>query len=315
VGRFLERRFGRQVTDRLVDPVLGSLHSGDVRRLSLRAATPTLAAMADRRRSLVMRRRPSPHAGPTFVTLRCGLGSLPERLRATLPDVEVRLSCSVLAVERHGGALRLHLEDGATLAADGVVLAVPARAARRIVADASPVASGELARLRAASVAVAVLAYPAAAAATPALAGTGVLVPSSRRRLLKAATFLSTKWPHHGGQRRVLVRASAGRAGDERAVELSDDELVAGLHADLREATGVTVVPTDARVHRWRSSLPQLEVGHVERIEEASVALRRDLPGVVLAGAPYHGPGVAACLRSAATAAQQILDHDQERAR
>jgi oxygen-dependent protoporphyrinogen oxidase len=48
VGQYIEKRFGRQIVDRLVDPVLGSLHAGDVYGLSLRAITPELAAIADR---------------------------------------------------------------------------------------------------------------------------------------------------------------------------------------------------------------------------------------------------------------------------
>ena len=315
VGDFLARRFGRQLTDRLVDPLLGGLHSGDVRRLSLRAATPQLAALADRHRSLLLRRRPPVPSGPAFVTLRGGLASLPVRWAEELDGVDVRLGSAVNAVERAGAHVLVHTEDGASLEADGVVLAVPARAARGMVAAASPSAAADLAALRAASVAVAVLAYPAEAASVPALAGTGMLVPSGTGRLLKAATFLSSKWPHHRHvDGRVLVRASAGRAGDERAADLDDDDLIEGLHAEVCAATGLTHAPVAGRVERWPATMPQLEVGHHQRIDSIADALRRDLPGVVLAGAPYHGPGLAACLRSGTAAGEQILHHLEERA-
>ncbi len=315
VGGYLGRRFGRELTEQLVDPLLGGLHSGDVGRLSLRAATPQLAALADRHRSLLLRRRSKPSSGPAFVSLRGGLASLPRLLLRSLDGVEVRLASTVAAIEPAPGTRsRVHTVDGVTLDADAVVLALPAAAAGRVVAASSPSAAAELACLRAASVAVAVLAFPGVAAATPALAGTGLLVPSGQGYLLKAATFLSSKWPHHADQGRVLVRVSAGRAGDDRAMELDDGALVERLVDELRALTGLGQDPEAVHVHRWPSTMPQLEVGHHERLERATGALRRDLPGVVLAGAPYHGPGLSACIRSGARAADRIIDHLEERA-
>jgi protoporphyrinogen/coproporphyrinogen III oxidase len=314
VGTYLQRRFGREVTDRLVDPLLGGLHAGDVRRLSLTAATPQLAARASARRSLLLgtsRARPSA-AGPGFVSLRAGMAALPVRLAAQLP-FELRLGTPVARVVREGSRLRLVTQGGDATEVDGIVLATPAHVAARIVRGASAGAGAGLAHLRAASVAVAVLAYPAAAAETPALRGTGLLVPSTAGRLLKAATFLSTKWPHHGGSSDVLVRVSAGRADDARPSSLSDGDLVDRLHAELREATGLAVDPVDARVQRWPSTMPQLEVGHRGRLAAIRTALRRDLPGVRLAGAPYDGPGIAACLRSGTEAADQLLDQEPAR--
>jgi protoporphyrinogen/coproporphyrinogen III oxidase len=304
VGEYLERRFGREVTERLVDPLLGGLHAGDVHRLSLRAATPQLAALADRHRSLLLRRRPAPRPGPTFVTLADGLATLADRLAADLPEGRLRLGVRATAVERVAtGSLRVSLADGPPLEVEGVVLATPAHVAASLVAGSSPTAAAELGELRAASVVVAALAYPAAAAAVPAIGqGTGILVPSTRDKLLKAATFLSTKWPHHADDEVFLIRVSAGRAGDDRAIGLDDAPLLAQLQRELAEATGLDLAPLDATVQRWPSTMPQLEVGHLQRLDTITAALAHDLPGVTLAGAPYHGPGLASCLRSAASA-------------
>jgi protoporphyrinogen/coproporphyrinogen III oxidase len=313
VGTYLERRFGREVTDRLVDPLLGGLHAGDVRRLSLRAATPQLAALADQHRSLLLRRRPAPRTGPTFVTLATGLATLTDRLAAERPDVHVRYRSRVTRVERIGtGGSRVSLDDGTTFDVDGVVIATPAHVAAVLLAESSPAAAATLSELRAASVVVAAFAYPKSIAANPVIArGTGILVPSTRTTLLKAATFLSTKWPHHEHDDVFLLRASAGRAGDDRAIELDDRALLERLQVELEEATGIDHAPIDATVKRWPSTMPQLEVGHHLRLAAISAALSRDLPGVTVAGAPYHGPGLSSCLRSAAIAVgtlRSVLD-------
>jgi protoporphyrinogen/coproporphyrinogen III oxidase len=60
--------------------------------------------------------------------------------------------------------------------------------------------------------------------------------------------------------------------------------------------------------------MPQLEVGHRDRLRGITRALARDLVGVTLAGAPYHGPGIAACLRSGSDAADRAIADHRERA-
>ncbi|MFP4148608.1 MAG: protoporphyrinogen oxidase [Nitriliruptoraceae bacterium] len=321
VGVELARRFGREVTDRLVDPLLGGLHAGDVRALSLEAATPQLAALVRKHRSLLLRRRPAPSTGPAFVTLRAGMGRLPERLADELraqPDgrAQVRLGTAVLGLEHVHGRIHLHLDDDASLEVDGVVVATTARAAAALLAAGSPAGAGVLGELRAASVVVTALAYPARVAALPTIAqGTGLLVPSTSPQLLKAATFLSTKWPHHAHDDVVLVRASAGRAGDDRAIGMDEATLVETLHRELAAATGLRDAPIDAVVRRWPSTMPQLEVGHRDRLAALTTALETDLPGVAVAGAPYHGPGLSSCLRSAAGAVDRLLTHLTEEPR
>ena len=312
VGALLDRRFGRQVTDRFVDPLLGGLHSGDVRRLSVTAATPQLAALARGHRSLLLRRRGPAPTGPGFVTLRDGMQGLPEAMAARLGPGELRRGHAVTAIERHGDHLVIHGDGTDTITADAVVVTTPARAAAAILGTASPEAATALGELRAATVAVTVLSYPAEVADTPALRSTGVLVPSSSGRLLKAATFCSTKWPHLAGGGLVHLRASAGRVDDDRVADLDDDEVVARCHEELAELTGIDHDPVATLVRRWPATMPQLEVGHQGRVARATSALARDLPGVALAGAPYVGPGLGACLRSATTAVQPLLPRPEE---
>ena len=313
VGEELARRFGTEVVDRLVDPLLGGLHAGDVRTLSLQAATPQLAALTAEHRSLLLRQRPPPGAGPAFVTLTSGMGTMTDRLAASSAGVEIRLGTRISAVTREGPRLRLTVDGQRPIEVDGVVVATSATVARALLSEGSPAAAATLGQLRAASVVVAALAYPARAAELPTIGGgTGLLVPSTSPQLLKAATFLSTKWPHHAHGDHVLIRASAGRAGDDRAIELDDDPLVQQLHRELAEATGLDVDPLEATVQRWPRTMPQLEVGHHERLTAIRSALARDLPGVVVAGAPYHGPGLSSCLRSATGAATTLTTALQE---
>ena len=139
----------------------------------------------------------------------------------------------------------------------------------------------------------------------PALpAGSGFLVPRTERRLMTACTFLSSKWPALASSGLVLLRASAGRVGDERAREFDDHALVDRLHREVMEALGPTKAPVTTRVDRWERGFPQYEPGHLARVERIEAALA-PLPGLTVAGAAYRGLGLAACVRQAGEAADR----------
>lgn len=307
VGELVTRRFGRQVTDRLVDPLLGNLHGGDVGRLSVRATVPDLAAKATAHRSLLLAQlgRRKRGGAPASVTFPGGLQILVDRL-VGFRFLDVQLNEPVRSVVPSNSGYRLDGQSGPLGTFDGVVLAVPPLMATQMLGPIAPAASTRLAAVGSASVATVVVTFPRAMAeAVPAMRGTGLLVPSSERRLLKAATFLSTKWAHLDDAENVFVRLSAGRAGSSVIDDLDDAQLADRLRADLSDLTGLTAEPGAVHVQRWPHALAQLEVGHLERIVEVRKSLST-YPGLVLAGAAYDGLGVSSCVRSGAHAAERL---------
>ena len=104
----------------------------------------------------------------------------------------------------------------------------------------------------------------------------------------------------------MLLRASAGRDGDGRAMELDDDEVVRRLHQELTEALHLEEEPVTSLVARWPRGFPQYDVGHRARVDAIETALRSDAPNVLVAGAAYRGLGIAACVEQARDAAKRI---------
>ena len=308
IGDYIGQRFGRQVVDRFVDPVLGSLHAGNVYALSLRAITPELSSIAESRASILMRRR-GQRSGPplSFATWVGGLSLFVDRL-LTETDVEVRKSSPVDSVTSlPGGRFQIRETSGLTLDVDAVVLALPARIAAKLIRPVSQNAANLLEQIRFASVATALVAYPLEAVkGVRAFTGTGLLVPSTNNRLLKAATFLTTKWSHLADSNYFLMRLSSGRAGENVIDQLEDAALVAHLHDDLVDATGITAKPVQYFVQRWPEAIPQLEIGHVDLVAQVREELD-SYPGVMLAGSSYDGLGLATCLRSGERAAVSCL--------
>lgn len=297
VGDVVTDRLGQQVHDLLVDPLFGGIHAGPAGNLSVRATAPQLAAAAASRslvRGVRAQRRADAGERPGFHSLRGGLGRLVERLEQEL---------------REGGAtieLGTAVESVPVPDADATLVTTPAPVSADLVAASSPEAEAELRAIEYASVTVTVLTYPASAFPRPPT-GSGFLVPHSEGRLMTACSFASSKWPHWAGPDEVVLRVSAGRSGDQRALEMSDVELLQGVHAELVDALALTAGPTRARVARWPSAFPQYRVGHLERVARIEAALERDLPGVHVVGAAYRGLGITTCIAQGKAVARRVL--------
>ncbi len=306
VAEVVGRRMGHEVVERLVEPLVGGINAGRADRLSLAATARSIADGAARNRSLVLglRRAPPAPAGPVFLGLTGGLQRLVDALAARLGDVRLGAAVSCLTRDDAGG-YRLELAGGDRVEADGVVVTVPSYAAAGLLAELSPAAATALAAIRHASVVTVTLAYPPSVLARPP-EGAGMLVPRVDGRLLTACTWSTSKWPALAESGMVMLRASAGRDGDERAMDMDDDEVVRRVHDELAEAMGVQGRPKDSFVTRWPNGFPQYDVGHRARVTSIEAALDADAPGVVVAGAAYRGLGIAACIEQARQAAATL---------
>lgn len=325
-GELLRRRLGDEIVDRLVDPLLGGINAGSVDYLSLGTVAPHIARQLVGRWDVIAplaaispaAGAPAPGAGVAgarvagavsespFLGVVGGLGRLVAGLGDELGQLgcDVRLGCAALSVasDESGTGYVVGTPAG-PLAADGIVLAVPADIAAALLHDVAPETAQLLGGISYASVAVVTFAFDRDL--PPALEGwTGALVPRMEGALATAVTLLSQKWPWvtAGCAARSLVRVSAGRYLDERIATMSDADLAGALAGELDHFTGITEAPIDWDVRRWPRSFPQYEPGHAARIRRSVRALR-ELPGIELAGALLGGIGVPACITSGERAA------------
>jgi oxygen-dependent protoporphyrinogen oxidase len=319
VGRLVEERFGREVVDRLVEPLLGGVYAGHAREISARAAVPQLVALLEADKSLLRAAAAALSAGsstsevPVFAGIAGGLGRLPDALVAGT-GVRVRTGATVRELARAGdGGWNLVVgstHDPEVLHADAVVLATPARPASRLLADVVPGAALELARIEYASMAILTFAFHARG--FPDVSGSGFLVPPVDGRRVKAATYSFAKWDwvRDAGASRadpvLLMRCSLGRHGEERLLQATDEELTEIALEDLADAIGLSVRPVDVHVQRWGGALPQYAVGHLDRVRRVRASIA-GVPGLAVCGAAYDGVGIPACIASAELAAVEVL--------
>ena len=335
VADYVGARFGAEVVDRLVDPLLGGVYAGRSSELSFDATMPALAAASRRYRSLaeaagsLLPPVPAPggtrSGGTVFTTLAGGLGLLPAFL-AKASGAEVRTASMTRALSpapaAPGAGHSWRLAAGSAAAdelidADAVILALPARPAGLLAgvpgASAAVTALGEISY---ASMAIVTLAYPRSAFPGDGLAAlgwSGYLVPAVDGRAVKAVTFSTVKWPHladmtaYGAEPLEIVRCSVGRIGEEALLQRADEDLAALAAAELATATGVRGAPVAQRVTRWGGALPQYTVGHLDRVARIRAAVAAQ-PGLAVCGAAYDGVGIPACVATARMAASQVTE-------
>lgn len=316
VGRYVAARLGHEVVDRLVEPLLGGVYAGNAYEISLRAAVPQLFAAARDGRSLIeavrdLQRKAAVRGenGPVFNGIRGGVGRLPLAVAEAgrRAGVTIETGAAVRDLRRAGPhGWQLGLADR-TLAADAVVLAVPAPAAARLLSAESPAAAAELSAVEYASMALVTMAFRRRdLLQLP--RGSGFLVPPVDGRTIKASTFSSHKWGwlDEAGGDTVVLRTSVGRHGDEADLAWDDADLVRLSRDDLGEAVGLRAAPVAARVTRWDAGLPQYAVGHVGRVRRIREHVGK-MPALAVCGAVYDGVGIPACVGSGRGAAAQVL--------
>ena len=340
VGEYVADRLGTEVTDRLVEPLLGGVYAGRSRELSFVATVPALAEAARQHASLLgaaesllpVRADAHPSAdAPTptpavFASLRGGLGRLPRHVVAALtarsahvPDaqVEVRTDATVREISRTPTGWRLvvgAVPHAETIDADAVVLAVPAAPLARLLQPIAAHVGADAAAIEYASVGLVTLVYPVDEIQSPP-EGSGFLVPPIERRVTKAATVMTNKWGwlQAAAGPSIVVRCSVGRHRESGVLQRADAELVRLVEREVAGFLGIQAQPVASRVSRWGGALPQYAVGHVERVARIRAGVAQ-LPGLAVCGAAFDGVGVPACIASARTAAEQVLAHLGERA-
>ncbi|MEU6011953.1 protoporphyrinogen oxidase [Streptomyces sp. NPDC047453] len=314
VGEYVAARLGREVVDRLVEPLLGGVYAGDAYRISMRSAVPQLFRAAQTHDSLLEGVREiqaaaaaAQQTGPVFMGVEGGVGRLPlavaESVRAR--GGEILTGTPVTELRRQDRTSWRVAAGDRVLHADAVVVAVPAPAAAGLLRAESPEAAAELRAVEYASMALITLAYRRAGTALP--EGSGFLVPPVDGRTIKASTFASQKWGWIAEENPdvVVLRTSVGRYGETEILQREDADLVEVSRHDLREATGLDAAPLETRVTRWTDGLPQYPVGHHARVARIREHVGK-LPGLAVCGAVYDGVGIPACVASAYAAVDQL---------
>ncbi len=304
VAAFVRRHFGEEVLEKIGAPLLSGVFGGDVARLSVRAVMAPFVAMEREHGSLItaLELRDRSKAAPVFTTLRSGLGTMVDRMIAAVPANWIRLAAPVRFVS-YGAEGWLVGTAKEVERFDAVMMAAPVDVAGSLLRPVDERAA-ELMEMNASSAVVVAFGFPDAMkfCLPP---GFGFLVPPGSGSLLLACTFVDQKFNDRVPPGGRLVRAFFGGAAAERLMRCGNDETAAVARMELARILGPLPEPQVTVVRRWPRSLPQYEVGHLERMAELNGRVGR-MSGLSLLGNGYRGVGLPDLVRDARDASRAV---------
>ena len=312
VGAFATRRLGREAYERLVQPLLGGIHTADADRLSIAATFPEYVAQEQYHGRLQRGGATRVESGARyglFVAPKDGIGSLVAALAKRLPTATVRLNTPVVGLDRQEqDRWRIVLGEGRAELFDAVIVALPAPAAARLLSTCDTELAAQLAAIEYASCAVIGVAYRGDQLRRP-LDGFGFVIPRIEKRPIIAGSFASEKFPGRAPAGDAIIRVFIGGALAPELTELPNDELRRVAHRELATLLGARGEPLWTDIARWPASMPQYHVGHLQRVAQIEGCVTQ-LRGLELAGNAYHGVGIPQCIHSGEVAAKKVSGTD-----
>lgn len=320
VANFFSRRIGPEVMERMVDPFVSGVYSGDPSKMSIRATFPSLWEAEQRGGSIIKgflgvgkakkdtstpKATPAPKMRSVTFNFKGGVAEWPRTIARVLGPQRVWTGVRATALHATGTGWALVLDrDGQveTIEAASVIVAMPAYAAADLVADLDANASQALGGFTYSSMAVVNLGYRRSQVAHP-VDGFGVLAPSCERRNFLGILWASTLFPPFAPENRVLtINLMGGELNPIRA-EQSDEALIAQAIADNQAVIGASGDPEVVNITRWPKAVAQYNFGHIERIA-AIERLEQARPGIYFVGSYRGGVGMPKCWRNGVNTAE-----------
>ena len=318
VGNFVRRRFGQEALERLGEPLLSGIYSGESERQSLLATFPryrqletefgsiirgTRAQKAKQAQENKNGKRPA-----MFQSFPGGTQELVDGLVEKLTG-DLRLNTAVnriLPLPTSEG-YQLALGDGTLITATQVIVTTPASVAAKLLQPIAPRVAEQLELIRAVSTGTLSLGFRTEDIKRP-LNGFGMVIPLREKRPINALTISSIKFPSRAPDGHALVRVFFGGSRTPETLEKTDTEILAMAKAQLEDILGITAEPLFHRIFRWQNANPQYDVGHLDRIETLEHSLP---PNLYLAGCAYRGVGIPDCIAQAEQTIARVLYHHE----
>lgn len=317
LGGFFRRRFGHELVEHLIEPLLSGIYSGDIDQMSLMSTFPNFYELEQEYGSLIRglskkmpkRRRGTGERPGQFFSFKNGFESLVTKIVEQLDEDTIMFHTAVKQVEAKESGYQVILSDGEQLDATTLIMASPHRTLPKMFKQYD--LFHPLEEMPATSVANVALAFDEAAI-NKTMNGTGFVVSRKSDYRITACTWTNEKWPYTTPDGKVLLRAYVGKPSDQEVVHLPDQEITKIVLNDLRKIMKIDKEPEFTVVTRYKHKMPQYTVGHQDRIHTVREKLHHQLPGVFLAGSSYNGVGVPDCIEQGKKAVAEALEYLQE---
>ncbi|MDO5581704.1 MAG: protoporphyrinogen oxidase [Planctomycetia bacterium] len=319
MSEFVIRRLGREVYDRIVEPLVSGIYAGDARKLSVWATLPRFPEMEVQHRSLILAMRSQLKQARTikreeqsgarysfFVSLKSGLDTLPRTIADKLPPGSIHLNRKMIKIDHlENGSWSLTDQEGRSEIHDAIITALPAPANADLFAESIPELGDLYRKIELSGVAIITLAFKNEQIQKP-MKGMGFVVPEQEHSPIVAGSFSSHKYPHRAPEGSTMIRLFTGGARMPDFLRLSDSEMLPIILKELGSLLSIQGDPELVDIARWDRTMPQYNKGHLQWLDDLH-ALEDRFPSLGLAGNALDGVGIPNCIKNGKEAAEKIL--------
>jgi oxygen-dependent protoporphyrinogen oxidase len=324
LAAFGRRRLGDEALRKLIAPMVSGIFAGDPETMSLVSCFPRIAELEaeygglikamirlakKKKRDIAEGKVVASAAGPggVLTSFRDGIQTLTDILTAAVGAETILTGQDVHFVTQGESAPWRVSTAAADFDADAVVLATPAHATARCVAELDPALSAVLGQIPYSSMTVVCFGYERERIGHD-LGGFGYLIPKEEGLNTLGTLWDSSIFENRAPEGRVLLRSMLGGACFPGYVKFGDAEVERRVRDDLERTMGITAPPSFIRIFRHEQAIPQYTVGHGKRLA-ALAELLAARPGLVLTGNSYRGIGLNDCVDAAHRAADEVVGH------
>lgn len=311
IGEFLEFFLGKEIVEKQIAPVLAGVYSGDLYQLSLASTLPYLVDYKNNYGSIMKgfeanREQFEQAANKKFISFRKGLSSLINRLEELLPEVEFYKNTSTERILKMDDGYEVAFNNGESIYADVVVLAVPNTVVRNIIGDSQ--LDANFGKFTNGSAITMYVGFDIPDTVLP-KDGTGFIVSHNSDLVCNASTWTSRKWKHTSDNGKLLVRLfyKSNNPKYEELVAMSDEELTQVALEDIRLSLNIEEKPVVVNIEKWINAMPKYDLAHNEALQVVEEDMEKNYPNVLIAGCSYFGVGIGACIENGKNTAEKVI--------
>lgn len=305
---FVARRFGEEIADQFIDPLVLGIYAGDSKQLSVKSCFPIFMDWEKKHGSVikgVFTKKEKQLNKSAFVeeiskhpifSFKEGMETLIHALAKPLGN-KLKLSSPVVKLQTFEDRIELKLESGQIISADHVFATAPPQALAKMMIEQYPESSLLLRSISSTSVAVVNVGYTKNVLDRE---GFGYLVPSKEKEEILGVVWDSSAFPqqnHHPIETRLTVMIGEGQVPDFTTLP-SFDFVDIALRA-LSDQMGIKPEPDTIAIKMASQAIPQFEVGHAQKIQSIKEKIKSINPRLTLLGSAFDGVSVNDCIAGA----------------
>ncbi|XP_059469670.1 protoporphyrinogen oxidase [Neocloeon triangulifer] len=323
---FIRRRFGQDVADYAISPMLCGICAGNAKEISVKMLFRALfeaeqkhgsvfkgllkeAFKNDKKKAQIKPRKLALRAKTekwSIYSLENGLQTLPDVMEIKLAEsnIDLRKNDPCIKIKFSGNSVSVVLKSGATLTGKNIICALPAAKVAPLLQEGHPDLAKKLSAQKSATVAVVNVRFKGQQLKEP---GFGFLVPPVEQKPLLGVIYDSVCFPCPGGDT-VFTAMMGGHWFHPQFTNCSLQDLTDIAVRNIQEILGVKEEPVDVNPVIQTECIPQYTVGHYERLDEIDNYIKaKNLP-LHLVGASYRGIGINDVIMSAKLAVDKITN-------